>query len=349
MLRFTFATALAAALCTLSGCATVVEGHERALFWSAGHGMTREPLPSGWYWHAPWNSVIKYDMRWTSHKEEIHLHSKDGLHLNVDVVVVVRPDPTALYELDTQVGPAFYDQIVRPALFGAARDASGQFNHVDIAVQTHKVEEAIRAALVEHLKGQPIELAEVAIQHFDLPPEVEVAANKKAAAGQLLAAKEVELGLAQRDAEIEQARRRGVIEAQGLERKLAAEQELLHAQLQASIEEAKRKTERTRAEGEAESALLRAEGEAKATKVRADAERTRIAAASQNLTPNYIRLQAIEALAKTMSGENTRMLVMPVGKDGLPAFFGPFLNPYGASGSMFGALDPGAKAEKKAN
>ena len=56
---------------------------------------------------------------------------------------------------------------------------SARFNHLEIATQTHQVEEAIRIAMLEHLKGQHIELSEVAIQHFDLPQEVEVAANRK--------------------------------------------------------------------------------------------------------------------------------------------------------------------------
>ncbi|HMC95631.1 MAG TPA: hypothetical protein VKO16_12755, partial [Polyangia bacterium] len=53
-----------------SGCATVVEGNESALFYSAGHGLSKDPVPSGWYWHLPWNDYITYDLRWTSHTEE---------------------------------------------------------------------------------------------------------------------------------------------------------------------------------------------------------------------------------------------------------------------------------------
>ena len=124
-----------AALSSLSGCATVVEGHERALFYSARTGLSREPVGSGWYWHWPWNDFITYDLRWSSHKEEIHIHSKDGLHMNIDVAVVVRPDARDIYALDTEVGPAFYDGVVKAALFAAVRDASGKFDHMQIATE----------------------------------------------------------------------------------------------------------------------------------------------------------------------------------------------------------------------
>jgi regulator of protease activity HflC (stomatin/prohibitin superfamily) len=327
--------ALLAAL-SASGCATVVEGHERALFYTASHGLDKQVVSSGWYWHWPWNDYITYDLRWTSHKEEIHIHSKDGLHMNIDVAVVVRPDARDIYALDTEVGPAFYDGVVKAALFAAVRDASGQFDHMQIATETHSVEKAIYTALVEHLKGKHVELSEVAIQHFDLPPEVEQAANRKASERQLVSAKEVELTLAQRDAKIVEEKKRGVLEAEGLERKLRAEQQLAETTAQIRIEEEKRKAELAKAEAESEAVKIRADAEAHAIRVRAEADRVRIQAASQNLSPNYVRVQALEALSRAVSASGgNRVMVLPVGKDGLPGYFAPFLNPFG---NFLGAL-----------
>ncbi len=329
----------AAAACAVSGCATVVEGHERALYYSASHGLDKQPVPGGWYWHWPWNDYITYDLRWSSHTEEIHIHSKDGLHMNIDVAVVVRPDPTDIYALDTEVGPGFYNGVVKAAVFAAARDAAGQFDHMQIATQTHMVEQAIHDALVEHLKGKHIELSEVAIQHFDLPPEVEVAANRKASEGQLVSAKEVELALAQREAKITVEKRRGELEAEGVEKKLHAEQQLAANTAQIQIQEEKRKADLANAAAEAEEVKIRADAEAHAIRVRADADHVRIQAASQNLSPNYVRVQALEALSRALGGGGQKVMVLPVGKDGLPAYFAPFLNPF--SNNMFGNITGG--------
>jgi regulator of protease activity HflC (stomatin/prohibitin superfamily) len=333
-----------AATSTFSGCATVVEGHECALFYSARNGLSREPVPSGWYWHWPWNDFITYDLRWTSHKEEIHIHSKDGLHMNIDVAVVVRPDARDIYALDTEVGPAFYDGVVKAALFAAVRDASGQFDHMQIATDTHQVERAIYVALVEHLKGKHVELSEVAIQHFDLPPDVELAANRKASERQLVSAKEVELALAERDSRIASEKKRGVLETEGLERKLRAEQQLAETHAQIQIEEEKRKAELAKAEAEAEAVRIRSDAEAHAIRVRADADRVRIQAASQNLTPNYVRVQALEALSRAVGADAGKVMVLPVGKDGLPGYFAPFLNPFG---NFLGALAGGNEKLEK--
>lgn len=48
-----------------------------------------------------------------------------------------------------------------------------------------------------------------------------------------------------------------------------------------------------------------------------------------------MRLQALDALAKAMSGSNTKLIVVPIGANGLPSFFQPFLDPYGSK--VFGA------------
>jgi len=47
-----------------------------------------ETIGSGWHWHAPWNNYRVYDMRYDAHTEEVHIHSKDNLHLNVVVAAV---------------------------------------------------------------------------------------------------------------------------------------------------------------------------------------------------------------------------------------------------------------------
>jgi len=321
----------------LSGCITVVDGHERALFYSAREGMKPDPVQAGWYWHAPWNGYQKYDLRWTSHAEEIHIHSKDGLHMNITLVSVVRPEAKALYQLHTDVGPDFYEHIVRPAVFAAARDAAAQFNHLEIATQTHELETSVRASLEEHLKGKHLELGEVAVQHFDLPPEVETAANKKATANQVLAAKEVDVKIAETDARIEQEKRRGAAEVTGLERKLRAQQDLDAANLAAQIEEAKRKAELVKVKADAEALAVTAKAEADAVKLKAEAEKFRVAAASQNLSENYVRLRALEVLGTSLASGNQRIYVAPTGKNGLPMYMGPFMNPFGAGLTDFGS------------
>lgn len=312
----------------LPACISVVDGNERGLFYSTGSGLAKKPVGPGWYFHLPWNHYVIYDLRWKEHREQVHLHTKDNLHLDLEIAVVVRPKLDEVYELDTTVGPDFYAQVVRPALFAAARDGGGQFNHLDVATRTHEVEAAMKVAILEHLAGQHVDIAEIAVQHFDLPPEVESAANRTAAAGQLIAAKKVDLELAEKDAEILKETRRGKIEADGLERQMRSEQDLAAAEGQLRIEEARRKSEREKQEAEAEQIERKAGAEAKAIELRAEADKARILAESVHLTPAYVRLHALELLASAMAGGNQKILVVPAGANGMPAWFAPFLNPF---------------------
>lgn len=320
--------ALVAAFAT-AGCATVVEGNERALYFNAGSGMQRESVGSGWHWHWPWNNYTAYDLRWTSHREAIHIHSKDGLHMDIDVAVVIRPNAQELYELDRDVGPNYYEGLVKPAVFAATRDATAKFNHMEIATETHAVEDAIQDALRVHLHGQHLEVEEVAIQHFELPQYVEDAVNRKASMTQFLAAKDVDLKLAQSDAEIERAKLKAAVESKGLERKLKSQQELDQAKVELAIAEARADAKRAEVQTEVEARRLRADGEAHEINVLAAANKAKLQAEAQPITANYVRLKALEALSAAVSGPNAHVYVLPTGKNGMPSYFTPFLNPFG--------------------
>ncbi len=54
----------------------------------------------------------------------------------------------------------------------------------------------------------------------------------------------------------------------------------------------------------------------------------RVEAESAHLTPDYVRMHAIDALGKSFSGPGSHVFVLPTGKDGLPGYFLPFLKPF---------------------
>lgn len=318
-----------------AGCATTVQGHERALFFSTKNGLAKEPVGGGLYWHWPWNEYIRHDLRWTLRKEKVDITSKDGLHLNIDVAVTVRPDVRDLYSVETELGPKYYENVVRAAMFGGTRAAAARFTNFEMVTRPKEFEHAIQSDVLELLTGKRVEVSKVAIEHLDLPADVVAAANRAATAKQMIIAREAERGLAEREGQLALQRTRATAEAEGLQRRLKGEQALEEATIQIRIESEKRKAESARVHAEADAITVRAEAEAKATTMRAEAEKKRIMAISQNLSSNYVRIQALDSLSKTVSGPGTRTMVLPVGKDGLPSYLAPFLNPFGP---YFGAL-----------
>jgi regulator of protease activity HflC (stomatin/prohibitin superfamily) len=334
--RLSFICLASSALGT--ACFTTVQGHERALFFSTKSGLAREPVGSGLYWHWPWNDYIVHDLRWTLRKEKVDATSKDGLHLDIRVAVTVRPDLRDLYSVETELGPQYYENVVRPAMFGGVRAAAARFSNVEMVVRPKEFERAIHDDVLSLLTGKRVELSEVAIEHLDLPPDVIAAANRAATAQQMVAAREAERHLAEREGKLALQRKQSVLETQGLERRLKAEQDLAEATMRIQIEAEQRKAEVAKAQADADAATIRAEADARGITVRAEAEKKRIQAVSQNLSPSYVRIQALESLSKAMSGPGTRTMVLPVGKDGLPSYMAPFLNPFGP---YFGQLAGG--------
>src|SRR5262249_17407208 len=133
-------------------------------------------------------------------------------------------------------------------------------------------------------------------------------------------------------------------ESEGIARKLKAEQQLAETEAQIQIEQEKRKADIAKAEAEAETIKIHADAEAHATRVAAEAERVRVQAESQNLSPSYVRLKALAAMGGALGADGTKIMVLPVGKDGLPSYFAPFLNPFG---NFMGALAGGDGGKRK--
>lgn len=317
-----------ALLVAASACISTVRSHERALFVSASRGVSAKASGPGTYWHWPWNGYVKYDLRWKQATEKIDIQTRDGLHLTLDVTTVVRPRPDALASVDATVGPRYYEEVVRPALYASVRAVGGDVVQRQLVRHTHDVEAAIKAALIERLRDKPIDVSEVAVQHFDLPDELKNAANRSAASEQLIAAKDVELAVAQRDAAIQLERRKGAVELEGMERRIRADQEISLAEQALKLEEVRRRVEREKATTAAELVTIKAEADARATVIAAEADKKRIQSASTAMSDDYVRLRSLELLAQTMSSGNEKLLVLPSGAHGLPAFFAPFLNPF---------------------
>lgn len=107
----------------VTGCAgTSVQPGQRGLFWHPfTEGLSTEPLGSGFYWRAPWNSVYLYDVRWQSYTETVDALSSDDLLVQLKTAIIMRPMPEEVYFLAQEIGPDFYPRVVKPELLAAVR------------------------------------------------------------------------------------------------------------------------------------------------------------------------------------------------------------------------------------
>lgn len=170
-----------------SGCGTQIpSGHNGVKFYKFGAGtvMGRVYL-EGFQWHFPWNSFFIYQTQIQSRTEDLHILSKDGASISLEVSVWYRPISDKIDSLQIAVGPRYYDVVVAPALRGEARTIVGRFTPEEI--YSSKREEIASAMLVgvKSLVADKFVLVEnILIRNVELPRNVTDAINLKLAAEQ---------------------------------------------------------------------------------------------------------------------------------------------------------------------
>ena len=92
MRTLTVVTALSA-LSTLIGCSgAIVEPGHRALFFDPRNkGLQHEVLGPGYYKVGSYGRLEDFDVTYSTHKEQIHTTSAEGLTVDIHLAVIYRP------------------------------------------------------------------------------------------------------------------------------------------------------------------------------------------------------------------------------------------------------------------
>ncbi len=250
---------LGAVAALLAGCTTYVRPGEAGLRYRSFHrpALQQTAKSEGLYWRWPWNDVKIYDVTWQSKSERVEILTADDLHVQTTVTVTFRPNPARLYDLATQLGPAYYEQVIRPPFQTISRSEFAKHQHNQLAKDSPALENDILVKLRAATEGKPIEIDRVSIDHIQYDASVTAAISAKIATEQQVQQKELEVKVAPQDAEIA----------------------------------------RTRAQGEADAVRINAEGEAKAIVIKGEAQGKAKASINQTLTPDYIRYKAFDSQA----------------------------------------------------
>ena len=244
--------ALVASIIFLEACGNTVQPGQRGLRWRPfSTGLSSQPLPSGFYWRAPWNDLFIYDIKWRSHMETIDAMSSDGLKVLVKAAIILRPVANEIHFLQQEVGPDFYGRMVRPEFVGTVRSVMANYPMVTIPENSVAIASKIQAVVDEKLKGRHLEIQSVALADIDFPPAVLHSIEQKQAKEQQKEQKEFELTIAHKDAEIA----------------------------------------RLRASGEGDAIAIRAQGEADALQIRAAGQARAQELIRQTITPEYLQFK----------------------------------------------------------
>jgi len=173
-----------------SGCAstTVEPGHRGLLFSPGAGGLQREVLQPGSY-KLGWcfvgctrNRIDDFDVTYSTRAERVAAQSSEGLTLDLSLSVIYRPIVSELYQLDTEIGPAYYDEVIGPEFRSACRGVLARRSYVDVRQRSEALEDEIEAEVRARTRGKHVEIASVTLERVTLPPEIAEAIRKKIAA-----------------------------------------------------------------------------------------------------------------------------------------------------------------------
>lgn len=269
----------------LSGCATVRPGESGIKFMPFRSEQPTTVLGPGTYGKAPWNKIVRYDLRWRTDDEKAEVQTSDKLHMTVNVSITYRPIGARLYEIHTSLGQGFYDTTVKPAMVTAVRNEIAEHTHDEVVPKAAQLQDEILTDMRTAMAAYGIEVARINFDDIDYPPAIAGAITDQLATVQKIKNQELALTLAQKEADVASQVAKGASQA-----RLAGKE-----------------SEVASATKDAEIAIIRARAEAEVAKLRA-----------VQLTPAYLRLRTIEAMEKVGASPNSKVYMMPVGKDGIP-------------------------------
>ena len=193
MKRFVILSAVVVvALGCLSGCAKVDAGHGGVL-WTAWSGTQEDTYTEGWYFVAPWNKMITYNVRLQDRAEDLHVLANNGLSIRLETSVRYRVNLKTLPILHQKVGEDYYEVLIAPSVRSAARKVVGRYTPEQIySTKREEVEHEALTAVVENLKDaiskklegesveeDPIQIKAILVRNVDLPEKLKRAINDK--------------------------------------------------------------------------------------------------------------------------------------------------------------------------
>jgi regulator of protease activity HflC (stomatin/prohibitin superfamily) len=323
--------AATAALLGVTGCATstIEPGHRGLYFAPTAGGLKSDVLQPGRYqlgWcfiYCTPNRVDDFDVTYSTHAEDIRTKSIEGLDLDLKLSVIYRPIVSELYQLDTEIGPNYYDEVIGPEFRSACRGVFARHSYTELQKKNESIENEVEAEVRRRTAGRHVEISSVTLEGVEYAPEIadkirqKVAGEQEASRQQAAIAWEAEKKKQLLAADAEQKKLEAITaaEQQKLElqkkaetARFKAEQEIAAIETQKKVTKAEAEIERLHAETEAAKKIIGAKADAEATRQMAKAHAEERRAETAGVTPMEVMVHAYDALGH-LGGTGTTILL----------------------------------------
>jgi regulator of protease activity HflC (stomatin/prohibitin superfamily) len=328
--------ALVVSIALFAGCAyqTVEPGH-LGLRYEAHGGLRRDTLPEGrynlgWCFWRDCGRIIDFDVTFSTAHQELKTTSQEGLQLDLSLSVIYKPIVAELYELDTEVGTNYYDEVVGPEFRSAASGVFARHSYTELAANKEKIEDEIEKDVQRRIKGKHVVIASITLESIAYAPEIQTATRERIVGEQEAirqkAAMENEALKQKRAQEQETERKQQEIQNKTAEQELKLHMDLAEKKNDREIAEEDALLEKAKAA--ATVAKAKAEAEAMTILAKAHAEENR--AQTQAISPLSVQMKAYEALGQ-LGGTGTTILLgdfSHIPQFLFPPGFGNGVNPF---------------------
>jgi regulator of protease activity HflC (stomatin/prohibitin superfamily) len=314
-----------------TGCATttIEPGHRGLYFEPTGGGLRREVLQPGKYelgwcfFYCTSNRVDDFDVTYSTRSEEIHTQSLEGLDVALKLSVIYRPVVTELYQLDTEIGPNYYEEVIGPEFRSACRGVFARHSYVELQKKNESIENEVEAEVRRRTAGRHVEISSVTLESASYAPEIaekirqKISGEQEAARQQAAIAWDAEkkkqlatAEAAQKKLALEQEseQQRLQLRADAETARFKAEQQLAALETQKKVTKAESEMSRLRAQTEADKKIIEAKADAEAAKQMARAHAEEQRAETAGVTPMQVALHAYDALGH-LGGTGTTILL----------------------------------------
>ena len=192
----------------------VLKPGERAVIFKkfSSIGLDKDNIYTpGFHIIAPWNDLIRYDVKEQKSEETMDVLDKEGLSINVDVTVIFNPFYNKIGYLHENIGTNYVSVMVIPNVRSSVRAVTGRYTAEEIySTKRGEVEAEIIESTRQALAEKNIEMKDLLIRAITLPEKIKQAIESKLQQQQEALAYQFRL-----DRERSEAERRR-IEAQGI-------------------------------------------------------------------------------------------------------------------------------------
>lgn len=156
-------------------------GERAVVFKKFGMGLDKENIfIPGFHIIAPWNDLIRYDVKEQKSEETMDVLDKGGLSINVDVTIIFNPFYDRIGYLHESIGINYVSVMLVPNVRSSVRAVTGRYSAEEIySTKRGEVEAEIIEATRTALAEKNIEMKDLLIRSISLPATIKEAIESK--------------------------------------------------------------------------------------------------------------------------------------------------------------------------